>query len=127
MRLILSLPYFAANLTVFMCANETNAVMCNNEPNFGDELGFFYDGPGTLAEHPVHVPAFTTTESDIYLLRTLAKGKDLLVVLLQELTFGTAMSKVNGTMTVRLGDLVATVFFNAYDVPLYFNWSMWPK
>ena len=107
-----------------MCANESTALRCNYEPDFGDAIGFFYDGPGALADFPVVVEGYSLTTSDLYPMRTMAKGYDLLLLFVQELTFGVARAKVNGTMTVVIGELATSVFFESLDVPIYFNWTM---
>lgn len=110
-----------------MCNNLSAALRCFDGLGFGDPLGFFYDGPGKLSDMPVVVPPYTTTTTDIYLMRTLAKWNDLLVIFAQELTYNVSEAKVNGTMTVSLGELSITIFFEEAYLPIYLNWSMWPR
>jgi hypothetical protein len=110
-----------------MCANETETlagnITCATAPNFGGAIGFFYEG--NLSAHPVYVPPYTTLDSDMYLLSLLAKGMELADLFAEEIYYGVALSKTNGTVIALVGDLRVPVNWNTDNIPLYLNWSQW--
>jgi hypothetical protein len=109
-----------AALTVFLC-NEplANGTACGTAPAYNDPIGFFYDGD--LSLRPARATARSVSRSPVYPIKLLAADNlgDEIIILYDVGVFGDIVTKMNGTVTVRVGDFTIALFFEQYALPLF--------
>jgi hypothetical protein len=116
--LAVDLTLLNSSLTVFLCTNESaDGRSCYSAPEYGPPIGFFYNGD--LSLRPPFVPAGSVTVTKTYPITLSANIFEDVLVLEQLWADGDAITKINGTITSRLGAFVSTLYFEEYGVPLF--------
>jgi hypothetical protein len=121
----ISLPVeiVAANLTLFLCANQTSNVTCSNYS--AQPMGIFYEGD--LSADPIIIPASVSITTGKYAATALAGFSQILPMLHNEKIYDVALASASGTLLARVGTaasrLAMTISWQSSGIPLFLNWE----